>query len=448
MANNFANSIASQQTIATTIAKNKSSFNPSISRMSNRFDGRYIFSLYFSSSEIRVDDQNPEQSTLEPPQINVLKPQEKFIPPSRNALFPKEYDKIPTRDEPNFQSIQYTNLPSKEQKFNSFSPSPSMYQSNSSSQLSPEQAKKQNFLDSLKEQIALKEYRKKLEKMQQLEEDRRLAEEQNEYQYFGKAGAGGVKKDYFGKIIANRKVDPGSVVNLYGRESYNKITNIPSATPVPHTASNNENYESEMLKKFHKIKLQEELNQQIALERQLKEEQKRKELMQQQLEAAKLARQQEELRIQYLREQELLKAKQLSIKNETVIENNKKSRKVEEKLQPQTTTPVPPVVVAPPVQIPEKPKITYKTHVKLQADLAPELKPGDLDEKEFVKNLPAQVKSHISSVVDSELTRLINEMRHEENRVMDSIIALKVSFSVKIKNRKKFVMRIKEKKMR
>jgi hypothetical protein len=119
-----------------------------------------------------------------------------------------------------------------------------------------ERLKKRELFQSLKEQIKLKEYRKRLEKKQEEQEEKRLLREQEDYQYFGKGGAGGVKKDYYGRVIASKNPDPSIVskfINrLYGRETYNRqmIYNEPQQEL-------NEN-EAAILARYHNIHIKPE----------------------------------------------------------------------------------------------------------------------------------------------------------------------------------------------
>ena len=78
-----------------------------------------------------------------------------------------------------------------------------------------EKIKKRDMLESLREQIRLKEYRKKLERIQELQENERILKEQEEYQYYGKGGAGGIKRDRFGRVIALKNHFIHSITNFF-----------------------------------------------------------------------------------------------------------------------------------------------------------------------------------------------------------------------------------------
>lgn len=121
------------------------------------------------------------------------------------------------------------------------------------SELDLETLKKRELFQSLKEQIRLKECRKRLEKMQEAQEERRLLGEQEEYQYFGKGGAGGIRRDHFGRVITSKKPHPSLIANLYGRECYN----VQNFCEVPAQVSSGN--ETEMLAMHHGIKLLPEL---------------------------------------------------------------------------------------------------------------------------------------------------------------------------------------------
>ncbi len=285
-----------------------------------------------------------------------------------------------------------------------------------------DKSKKHEFLESLKEQMRMKDERKKMEKLRQLEDDRRVLAEEQEYQYFGKAGAGGVKKDYSGHTIASRKFDSGNVSNLYGRQSYNPMSRYPPASmalPVAGPGPDVERlYEN-------KARLQEELQQQQELERKLKDEQRKREALAQKLDDERVLREREELRLKFVREQEEEARKRVGKTGAPVAvgtEDTATHVSVAVSRRPKKAAAAP---------LPDEPTanevVTYKTNVKLQADLDPPSRPGEIGAEEFVKQLPEQVKAHVSHIVDSELLRMVNEMRSQEGRVMDSVVQLKVS---------------------
>lgn len=280
--------------------------------------------------------------------------------------------------------------------------------------LDPEKIKKQEFLASLKEQIAIKEERKRLDKLKQMQDDRRIIQEESDYQYFGKAGAGGIKKDYLGRTIASRKADTEAISNMYGNEAYNngpieKIVEI----EMPDF---NTSRELVNLRQYHKNQLREEMERQALLSSRLKEEQRRRELMEQKLEEQKIMREREEIRLQYLKEQEEAKNRFLSLQNkearEVVVQSRKQNRRG--------------IIIKKVVDDDDKDVVVYKTHVKLQANLEPAPKEGDVPAEEFVEKLPARIKEQIGNTIGGELLKLKSEMQLEESRVMDNILQLKV----------------------
>ena len=75
-----------------------------------------------------------------------------------------------------------------------------------------------------------------------------------------------------------------------------------------------------------------------------------------------------------------------------------------------------------------KKSMQQMSNVKLQAELIPEVKRENINERVFVQNLPNEIKSYIGNVVDNELTKFSTELKYEEGRVLNSISLLKVVF--------------------
>lgn len=323
---------------------------------------------------------------------------------------------------------------------------------------SPELLKKKAYAESLNEQLRLKEERKRREKQTQLMEDQRIRQEQQEYQYFGKGGGGSARRDEYGRIIVSKKPDINAAANLYGRESYNRRLKgvvpsaesafrrdcslpvqeyVPPVQPVQYQDQaeviggvelerqirlreeaeaarqmaekrqvelerqiqeqqrlrEQEELDRQMREEQRRQNLKEEklLKEQLELEKKLREEQKKREEMQHRLNEEKMENEREELHIKHLKEQyELQKLKRKQI---------------------QTLSHTPASCMA---------------NIKLQADLEPEKTYRGINEREFVRKLPSEVKSYIESMVSSEIAKLSTELRYEEEHLLNSIDSLKV----------------------
>jgi len=164
----------------------------------------------------------------------------------------------------------------------------------------PEQRRKKELLNTLNEQIQIKEYKKKLEKLINLEEDQRMLKEQQEYQYFGRGGGGGVKKDYLGRPIVARKSDPRYAANLYGRESNNQHVRRTFGTVVDYSGM--DKAEMKAIKNYNMIILEKELEKQKDLKEKLKNEQEKRRALELKIMERKLKREKWEL--EYVKDQE------------------------------------------------------------------------------------------------------------------------------------------------
>ncbi len=286
-----------------------------------------------------------------------------------------------------------------------------------------ERGKKREFLESLKEQMRLKEYRKKAEKQHQLDEDRRIMAEEQEYQYFGKGGAGGVRRDYTGHTITTRKFDPGNVCNLYGRETYNRSPG-PMRRPEIDVSPNPDQL---LASHYNQVRLQSEIEQELELERKLREEQHRRMILEQQVEEERVRREREELRLKYMEEREEDAKKRAGGSSKFVARILQSRANARKELSKTAVL----------QENPDNEVVAYKTNVKLQANLEPVPQPGEISTKEFVRQLPEKVKEHVAQAVDGELMRVVNEMRSQENRVMDNILGLKVRYGIATFSRKR-----------
>lgn len=279
--------------------------------------------------------------------------------------------------------------------------------------LNPDRAKRQNYLNDLQEQIKLKEYRKKMERLQEEQEELKVQREQQEYQYFGRAGAGGLRRDIFGNVITSKKCDPSLISNLYGRQQYNRKFQI--AEPMvreEQIVNTDHRYAMPLVKETVPVKeTRDDYGIQLELQRRIEEEKAKRERMEKELEEERMKREEQSKMLRQMQEEEA--KRQQEFERAMLIKSFEARNKV---------------------------------NVKLQADLEPEEKEGEVDEREFVMNLPAKIRSHLTNVVDHELSKLVAEMRHEEDQIVDSIMSLKVS-SV-FKPRKKYAKPTKRKKTR
>jgi hypothetical protein len=254
--------------------------------------------------------------------------------------------------------------------------------------INPERTKRQNYLNELQEQIRLKEYRKKMEKLREEQENLKVQKEQQEYQYFGRAGAGGVRRDIFGNIITSKKFDPNFISNLYAREEYNrKLLKQVEVQPVysPPVIINPISQVKEKRIDFH-----EQHEQHLELQKRIEEERMRRELMEKQLEEEKSKREEQEIKLRRMEEEEIRRQQEF---NEAMLLKSK--------------------------------EVKDKVNVRLQADIEQE----EIKEQEFIITLPNKVQSHLTSIVDNELNKLVVEMKQEENQIVNSIMRLKVTLS-------------------
>jgi len=300
--------------------------------------------------------------------------------------------------------------------------------------MSPEQIKKKAYADSLKEQIRLKEEFKRQEKQMQILEDKRIRQELQKYQYFGKGGGGGPRRNHDGEIIVLRNPNAQQTYNIYRRESYDRRLKVPNieyhkapiqeyTQPVIESPRINDQAELErqvklreeaemrrevaerrqveletQIKEQQRLREQEEyerkmreeaelekdkmkeklLNRQLELEKKLRKEQMENEVIHQQLEEEKLKRKKQKLSIKYTKEH-ILK----SIKEKEIL-----------------------------AQAP----IKHMRSVKLQANIEP------------IKTYRSVNTKVESNIFNNDFTRFSTELRCKEDRVLNSIGMLKVLY--------------------
>ena len=258
--------------------------------------------------------------------------------------------------------------------------------------INPDKLKKMNYLNDLQEQIRLKEYRKKMEKMKEVQEEQKMAKEHQEYQDFGRGGVGSVKRDIYGNVIVTKKSDGNLIGNLYGREIYNKRYQQPIPVPPPAAPLVLPMPEPLPVDNVNKYKFEEDYKQQMELEKKIEEERLKRERLEKLFDEERLKREQQETNYRMLIEQEELR----------------KQKELEEAMEAQVRN------------------VKEKVNVKLQTELGPKIREGDVEKDEFIKGLPVKIKSHLTNVVDHELTRLVADMRHDEDQIVSSILNLKV----------------------
>jgi len=256
--------------------------------------------------------------------------------------------------------------------------------------LNPEKAKRQDYLNELQEQVRLKEYRRKMENLQNEQEDLKIQKEQQEYKYFGRAGAGAARRDIFGNIITSKKFDPNFISNLYAKEEYNRKFQLPKEMEVQSMYNPIINPISPINQvKGKGIDIQEEYGRELELQKRIEEERMKRELMEKQLEEEKNKREEQEKKLRRMEEEEMRRQKKFE---ETMLARSK--------------------------------EVKSKVNVKLQADLGPQ--EGEIEEQEFAITLPNKVQSHLTTIVDHELNKLVTDMKQEEDQIVNSIMSLKV----------------------
>ena len=80
-------------------------------------------------------------------------------------------------------------------------------------------------------------------------------------------------------------------------------------------------------------------------------------------------------------------------------------------------------------RIKEQEPVIEKVNVKLQTNIEPTSKEGDIEEGEFIENLPVKVKEHFKSVINDQLVKLISDIQRDESQIVESIVELKVSYN-------------------
>lgn len=258
-----------------------------------------------------------------------------------------------------------------------------------------EQVRKKQFLQSLKDQIELKRQRINMEKIRNLQEDQRILKEQEEYQYYGRCGAGSVRKDQFGNVLVSKRPDPNLACNLYGRQAYNETFN------TPHYDLNNDE-DMNALKCHSTLRLQNEYERQLELKRQIEAERMKRKIMEDRLEEEQLKKENEKLKELYIKERDDIK-KKLELLRRSIIGPGRNGLNKSD-FGNQTTS--------------------DKIHVKLQANL--EKNNGSITKQKFINKLNYNVKKHFTNIVNKELRKVAADMKHEENIITSSIMLLRV----------------------
>ena len=241
--------------------------------------------------------------------------------------------------------------------------------------------------------MRLKQYRKNIDKLKDMQETQRIIKEQQEYQYFGK---GGVKRDKAGNAITIKKFDPDSVPNLYGREQYNTKRQMSSSVVYEPSPNFAEITRIGMMNNYNKSKLKSEYEEQKVLERKVKEERERLEQTKKQIEKEEFRKREHNLMLKLEKQREELQKKRAEFELEQFADQH------------------------------------GKINVKLQANLPTPIGKGDLSKKEFIRDFPIRMRSHLVNVVRNEISKATAEINHEKKPIIDSILKLKVILEISL----------------
>lgn len=244
-----------------------------------------------------------------------------------------------------------------------------------------------------------------------------MEREQEEYQYFGKGGGGGVRKDYLGRVIVSRKSDPRLASNLYGKQSHNKCLRRTPGAVADYDGSAMTRAELEAISNYNLMRIRKEISTQNVLKQKLKAEQQKRraielKLMQRRVNA-------EKWRLEYVKGQE-------NLKNEGNVdgllkEYNRKRVSLQPKLANSKFVIQPELVLETPMTRSRQSCLSRG----LTQDHTKYCLSQSNGEDEDV-NLSRRIKDKLKQAIRKEITKLTATVKNEKTLIINSIQDLKV----------------------